>query len=56
MAVGDKLVLYANGVLLKEVKDGTFTEGSFGIFVGARETTNFTISVDEISYWKNPSQ
>lgn len=55
MAVGDKLVLYANGVLLKEVTDNTFLEGSLGLFVGARETSNFTISVDEIAYWKNPN-
>jgi hypothetical protein len=55
MAVGDRLILYANGALLTEVKDATFTEGSFGLFVGARETTNFVISVDEASYWKNPT-
>lgn len=56
MAVGDRMVLYANGVLLKEVSDSTFKEGSIGLFVGARETSNFTISVDEIAYWKNPAQ
>ncbi len=55
MAIGDKIVLYANGVLLKEVTDNTFSEGSFGLFIGARETSNFTISVDEIAYWKNPA-
>ncbi len=55
LAIGDRIVLYANGVLLKELKDSTFTEGSFGIFIGARETDNFTISVDEIAYWKNPN-
>ncbi len=55
MAVGDRLILYVNGVLLSEVKDGTFTEGSFGVFVGARQTDQFTIGVDEISYWKNPT-
>lgn len=56
LAIGDKIVLYANGVLLKEVKDNTFSEGSFGLFIGARETSNFTITVGEISYWKNPAQ
>ncbi len=55
MAVGDRLILYINGVLLTEVKDSTFSAGSFGMFIGARETTDFTISVDEISYWKNPT-
>ncbi len=55
LAVGDRIVLYANGVLLKELMDNTFAEGSFGIFIGARETDNFTISVEEIAYWKNPN-
>jgi len=55
LAIGDRIVLYANGVLLKELKDSTFTEGSFGIFIGARETDNFSISVEEIAYWKNPN-
>jgi hypothetical protein len=55
MAVGDRLILYVNGVLLTEVKDATFTEGSFGIFVGARQTDQFTIGVDEMNYWKNPT-
>jgi hypothetical protein len=55
MAVGERMIIYINGVMVNEVKDTTFTQGSFGLFIGARETTNFTISVDEISYWKNPT-
>lgn len=55
MAVGDRMIIYINGVMVNEVKDSTFDLGSFGLFVGARETTNFTISVDEVSYWKNPT-
>ena len=54
-AVGEQLILYANGVRLTEIQDDTFTdEGSFGIFVGARLTENFTIYLDEIAYWANP--
>lgn len=55
MAVGDRMIIYINGVMVNEVKDSTFDLGSFGLFIGARETTNFTISVDEVSYWKNPT-
>ncbi len=52
---GDRIGLYANGVLLREIRDDTFLEeGSFGIWVGARQTENFTIHVDEIAYWDNP--
>jgi hypothetical protein len=54
-AKGDQLALYANGILLREFKDDTFLEeGAFGIWVGARQTDNFTIHVDEIAYWDNP--
>jgi LysM repeat protein len=52
---GERLSLYANGVLLNEIVDPTYAgEGRFGIFVGARETENFTIAVDEIAYWRVP--
>lgn len=54
-AKGEQLALYANGTLLTQIDDDTFTkEGAFGVFVGARQTTNFTIYVDEIAYWANP--
>ena len=55
MTVDDRLIIYINGKLVNEVKDNTFSAGSFGLFIGARETPNFTISVDEVSYWKNPT-
>ncbi len=54
MAVGDRLILYANGKLLTEVKDNTFPKGYFGVFVGARETDDFTVRIDQIRYWENP--
>ncbi len=56
MAVGDRLILYANGQNIGEVKDSTFAKGYFGIFVGARETENFTIRVDQVRVWNNPEQ
>ena len=52
---GNRLGLYANGSLLREVKDDMFLEeGAFGIWIGARQTENFTIHVDEIAYWDSP--
>lgn len=55
LASGDQLILYANGVRLTELEDSRFSEeGSFGVFVGARQTSNFAISVSEIAYWENP--
>lgn len=56
MAVNSRLILYANGQLLGEVNDSTFQKGFFGVFVGARETEDFTVRVDQVRYWENPSQ
>jgi hypothetical protein len=54
MMVGTRLLMYANGQLLGEVSDGTWTAGNFGVFVGAGPTDQFAIQIDEMSYWKNP--
>jgi len=53
-ADGERLALYANGVLLEELTDDTYDEGGFGMFVGARKTDGFTIHVTNIAYWDNP--
>ena len=55
MAVGDRLIVYANGQLLQEVKDTTFSKGYFGVFVGARDTDRFTVQVHQVRYWENPT-
>lgn len=55
MAKGDRISLYANGTLLQEVIDDTYTgEGSFGPFVAANNTVDFTARLDEISLWNLP--
>lgn len=55
MAVGSRLLVYVNGVLLGEARDSQFSDGNFGLFIYARETDNLLISVDEVSYWENPT-
>lgn len=52
-ANGTTLIVYVNGVKLSQVTDDAFREGNFGVFVGANQTKNFAVSVDEISYWDN---
>ncbi|MBN1370593.1 MAG: hypothetical protein JW987_01435 [Anaerolineaceae bacterium] len=54
LAQGNKFTLYANGVLLEEITDGTFTSGYIGAFVAANSTPNFTVELDEISLWNLP--
>lgn len=51
---GSKLALYANGVLVGEAQDDTWSAGVFGIFAGSHESNEYTIKVDEISYWELP--
>jgi hypothetical protein len=51
LARGKTLSLYANDNLLSTVVDETFTEGAFGIFTGAANTDNFTVTFDQMSYW-----
>lgn len=55
MAVGDRLILYANGALLEEYRDSTFSGGYFGVFVNMDNTPNLTVRVDQMSYWLNPT-
>lgn len=55
MMIGDRLLLYANGKLLKEVHDATYASGFFGVFVGSDVTDQLTIEIDEMSYWTNPT-
>jgi hypothetical protein len=36
------------------VTDGTYSEGGFGVYVGADQTRDFTVNVDEVAYWEMP--
>jgi hypothetical protein len=51
LAEGDSFELYANGKLLGEYEDDTFDYGKFGVLIGAGETSNLIIYVEDIAYW-----
>ena len=51
---GPTLRLYVNGSQVAEVQDDHFTEGVFGLAVGADATPGFTVYVDEVAYWILP--
>ncbi len=60
MTIGSKIRLYANGSFLAEYDYSTNSKiphndsGYFGVFVGSRDDTKFTVAVDQMSYWENP--
>lgn len=52
---GQTLKIYVNGVYFKEVKDNTYKDpGYFGVFITGGSTPNFTVELDELSYWNLP--
>lgn len=54
LAVGNRLALYANGKYLTEVQDNSYSTGYFGVFIGQVATQDFSVQLDEMSYWENP--
>jgi len=55
MAVGDSLIMYANGEKLGEVTDNMYSSGYFGIFLKREKTDDLTIYVDDVGYWIDPT-
>lgn len=53
-AEGNTLRLYGQGELLAELTDGRYAAGLFGLYVGAAQTANFTVTVRELAYWDLP--
>jgi hypothetical protein len=49
---GNKISLYANGVLLEELTNDTYSAGYFGPFIAANETSNFSVDLDQVALWK----
>jgi hypothetical protein len=54
LAVGSQMTVYVNGIALKSASDSTYTSGHFGVFIGANQTPNLTITATQIAYWENP--
>ncbi len=50
-AVGKTLTIYANGYQLAEIKDASFSQGRYGVFVQAVETVNYTYRPVQIAWW-----
>ncbi len=50
-ATGSEVRVYANGSLLAEVVDDTFSEGNFGFFASTFSEPNLTVRFDDIKLW-----
>jgi hypothetical protein len=55
MTVDDRILLYANGVKLGEVQDSSYPAGFFGTFVRSGTAKNYTVSIDQMRFWENPT-
>lgn len=52
-ASGNQIKLYINGKMITQLEDSSQTEpGSFGAIIASFNTPNFTIYVNEFSWWK----
>ncbi len=51
---GNTLKLYINRRLVAQVTDNVYTQGRFGLVIGAYETSGFWVAVDEVAYWRLP--
>lgn len=49
---GDQLKVFANRKLLTVITDSGYSNGRFGLMVASGETSNFTVAVDQVSYWE----
>ena len=53
-AEGSQLMLYVDGKRLAQLSDNAYTKGKFGVFIGAAQTANLKVEVEEIAYWTLP--
>ncbi len=51
-AEGSTLTLYINDQELETISEDSSLEGRFGLVIGAAETEDFSVTVDEISLWE----
>jgi hypothetical protein len=54
LAQGERLVLFANGQPLEELKDASYSDGQFGLFIGSVSSSDFSVRVDELATWTLP--
>lgn len=51
-ANGNLIRIYLNGVKVDEFTSNAYDEGDFGLLIGAADSNNFIVYVEEIAYWE----
>ena len=51
-ALADQFELYANGQLLASFSDATYQQGYYGLTIRAKNTADFQVLVDQVSFWE----
>lgn len=51
-AQADQFELYANGQLVASFADATHQQGYYGLAIRAKNTPDFQVSVDQVSFWE----
>ncbi len=51
---GTTMRLFINNEEVAQVEDSKFTEGTFGLLIGADATPRFEVAVDQVAYWLLP--
>lgn len=51
LASGSTYTLYINGVKVDQYSDPDYLYGYYGIDIGGRDTSGFTVEFDELSFW-----
>jgi hypothetical protein len=52
--VGDEIQLFANGILIYQFSDNTYSEGLLGMMIRSEATANFSFAVEEVKIWNIP--
>jgi hypothetical protein len=54
LADGNEFQLYANGILVFQFSDSTYSDGLYGLMIRSEATNNFQVAVEEIVIWNIP--
>ncbi len=51
LAKGSKLYVFANGKLIGQTEDVSYTSGTFGLYASAASSATLTVTFDDFAAW-----